>query len=218
MRRAFLSACPFVLLAGAACNSGCGGATVADDGVIHSAAANDGGDGNFGDRGDAATRGADRTGSGTGNDTGDNDAGWAAGCHDDKECGPGAMMCSGPGETVCGGPAPPQECGADRDCAVETSGDAGPQRVCETGVCGDTRCVPKCSQDADCGAPLRACNTTTGHCGAKSCTATSCPVNFTCAGAEGCVRATCKTDAECSGACVNGQCFSGAGTCGYMPV
>lgn len=179
------------------------------------------GGGGPGDVGSATTDGGSTSDGGARDGAADvtkvDGSGGGVGCRKDVECKSGFETCVAPGQPQCGGPEPVEHCKGDAECA-----DAGSGLVCVSLGCGATSCNPKCTSDGNCvtvPAGLKSCNVTSGHCEPKTCTASSCPVDFTCSGDPnaGCVRKSCSNDGECSGACVNGLCWSGPGKCMGIP-
>lgn len=153
-------------------------------------------------------------------------------CHTSADCDPSRFeMCFAPGASLGCGPCVPPErvCTSDADCVL-ADGRVG---ICESYVnpcshpfaCGagadvtSTRCIPRCTTDASCGAGMR-CNPD-GTCRALSCMeGYVCPMFTHCGDlpggdAHGCVRQSCSVDGDCGcgGACLTGSCFDTLGAC-----
>jgi hypothetical protein len=133
-------------------------------------------------------------------------------CRDTTDCQKmgGSAYCALPGAPMCGGAGCGlKTCSLDGDC----QGMGGPS-VCDIEpCCGDKRCIPGCTKDADCGQG-RVC-TPDFHCVAQPCDKTPCPENFDCGmgAVPTCARRMCASDVVCQGWCVLGACYEKPGTC-----
>lgn len=102
-------------------------------------------------------------------------------------------------------------CKSDAECT------ATPNGICEIQydncLCEKIpQCYEGCKSDGDCDEGLSCASD--HHCKVKTCASNSdCPSQFACA-AGSCARKSCTASAQCTGAyCVNGSCYSKAGTC-----
>lgn len=98
------------------------------------------------------------------------------------------------------------QCRDNRDCA---------NRGGASSICVDELCIPRCKDDASCGATMQ-CQPD-GRCVPRPCTdprAARCPQNHRCAASGQCERVACTADAQCdTGVCWNGRCYAHGGTC-----
>ncbi len=126
-------------------------------------------------------------------------------------CG-GMRYCLAPDELpqcgICNAAEP--ACVSNNDCVDSTC--APFPCSCGTRMCQQITCT----DDSAC-SPAEYCSIA-GYCLSRHCASTAdCPADFACANND-CVRQSCLTDGECSAFCVNGQCYSGRGTCTISPI
>jgi hypothetical protein len=123
-------------------------------------------------------------------------------CQSDSQCGQGET-CFAPDFSPGGGAAP--QCQSDTDCTSRGFG----------GVCGGRNCIPRCTDDAHCGAN-QVCNPN-GHCTVRACNdprADRCPQNHRCGASGSCERMACTSDSQCdTGVCWNKACYARSGKC-----
>jgi hypothetical protein len=138
-------------------------------------------------------------------------------CSASKSCAAQAMSyCLAPGATPqcddCQMASSP--CASDDECGAENEGF-----ICEPVVCAcspaDTRCVPGCHVDDDCGEG-QICGEHYRCSGAPCEASEDCPSNFDCV-EQSCTRRACNKNSECDEYCVEGACYSEAGKCQQMP-
>lgn len=138
----------------------------------------------------------------------------AALCTAEHPCDPSSgQFCRDPGASagcgICFRVPPGDACEADAAC--------DPGAICVLPACscdGTTKtCLPGCATAADCGEGERCAPD--HRCRALPCaTPSDCPRNFRC-DAGACLRVSCAASADCDDLCVNGRCWSEAGTCSY---